>query len=162
MPLSIRIEEDDIDFDVVLPSPSLAALLDLHPGGRGFRLSAGALYFGRVPGIEGTPTETVELGNSEYTPAEVGKIRGSLGTSRFAPYFGLGFGNALGSNFSFAFDLGVAFHGTPEFNYEATGPASSDARFRSDLLDEAKLVNDDLPGAAAVYPILNLGFGFQL
>ena len=162
VPLDIQVEEEDVDFDVRFPSPSMTALLDLHPGGSGFRLSAGALYFWRVPGIEGTPTDVVELGDSEYTPAQVGTIQGSLGTSRFAPYVGLGVGDALGAGFSFALDIGAAFHGTPDFNYEATGPVSNDAGFRSDLQEEAELVNDDLPGVASLYPILNLGFGFRL
>ena len=30
--------------------------------------------------------------------------------------------------------------------------------FESDLEEEAELVNDDLPGVAAVYPVPNLGF----
>ncbi|MDE2772699.1 MAG: hypothetical protein OXI46_03200 [Gemmatimonadota bacterium] len=161
VPLSVQVEEEGVDFDVKFPSPSTTALLDLHPGGGDFRLSAGAVYFRAVPGIEGTPTDVVELGDSEYTPAEVGTIRGSLGTSRVAPYLGVGVGNAPEASFGFALDLGAAFHGTPDFSYEATGPASGDARFRSDLREEAELVNDDIPAFASVYPVLNLGFSFR-
>ncbi|MDE0081841.1 MAG: hypothetical protein OXT72_04240 [Gammaproteobacteria bacterium] len=130
----------------------MTALLDLHPGGSGIRPSAGVLYFWRVPGIEGTPTGVVGLGDSEYTPAETGTIRGALGTLRFAPSSGLGVGNAPGAIFGFALDFGAAFHGTPDFDYEATGPVSSDPRFESDLQEEAELVNDDLPRVPSAYP----------
>ena len=160
-PVTIQVEEEDIEFEVKFPSPSVTAVLDLHPGGSGFRLSAGAVYFGRDLGFEGVPTEAVEFGEHEYTPAELGMIRGSLGTSRFAPYLGLGWGNAVGAGFGFALDLGVASHGTPDFSYQATGPASSDAQLEADLREEAETVNDELPGVASLYPILNLGLGFR-
>lgn len=161
VPLTLSTVEEDVEFEVKFPSPSVTAVLDLHPGGSGFRLSAGAVYFGRDLGIEGVPTEPVEFGDHEYTPAELGTIRGSLGTSSFAPYAGLGWGNAIGPGFGFALDLGVAFHGTPDFSYEATGSASSDPQLQGDLREEAETVNEDLPGAASLYPIINLGFGFQ-
>ena len=105
---------------------------------------------------------TTSLGGSVYMPAEVRTIRGSLGTSRFAPYLDLGCGDLPGAGFSFALDFGAAVDGTPEFNYGATGPVSNDPRFESDLQEEAELVNDDLSGVASVDPTLNLGFSFRL
>ena len=157
VPVSIQIAEEDIEVEVEFPTPAATVVFDLHPGGSGFRLSAGALYFGKVPGIEGRPTEDVEFGEGEYTVTEVGTIRGSLGTRRFAPYVGLGWGNALETGYSFTFDLGAAFHGTPDFSFDATGPVSSDPQFRADLRKEAEEVNDDLPGVASIYPVLHLG-----
>ncbi|MDE3260143.1 MAG: hypothetical protein OYM47_20105 [Gemmatimonadota bacterium] len=159
-PVGFEVSVEDVEFNVELPSPAVTATFDLYPNESGFRLSAGAVYFGRPPELDGAPTEEVELGDSVYAPAEVGTIRGSFGTSQFSPYLGLGWGNALEPGFGFALDLGVAFHGTPDFSFEATGPASSDAQFRSDLAEEAESINDDVPGAAFVYPILNLGFSY--
>ena len=66
------------------------------------------------------------------TGADVGTLRDSLGTDQIAPYFGIGWGNAVGSGLGFALDLGVAHHGEPNFRFEATGPASSNAQFRAD------------------------------
>ena len=159
-PVDIEISESDVDFSVELPSPALWALIDWHPGGSGFRFTGGAVHFGRPLAIEGAPTEEWELGDNEYTPAEVGTVRGSLGTQQSGPYVGLGWGNAAGPGLGFALDLGIVAHGTPDFSFEATGPASSDAQFRSDLDAEAESINDDIPGIAQVYPILNLGFSF--
>ena len=157
VPVSIQIAEADIEVEMAFPTPAATVVFDLHPGGGGFRLSAGALFFGRIPGFEGRPKDEVEFGDGEYAAAQVGTLRGSLGTRRFAPYVGLGWGNALGAGYSFTFDLGVALHGTPDFSFEATGPVSSDPQFRADLRAEAEEVNDDLPGVAAIYPILHLG-----
>lgn len=159
-PVGIEVTVEDVKFNVELPSPTVTAVFDLYPSESGFRLSAGALYFGRSPGLEGTPAEDVEFGDSVYTPAQVGTVSSSLGTSRFAPYLGLGWGNAVEPGFGFVLDLGIAYHGKPQLSFETTGPMSSDPRFRMDLDAEAESANEDMPGAASVYPILNLGFSY--
>ena len=160
VPFDLQVEETDVEFDFHLPSPVLTAVLDLYPGASGFRMSAGGLLLGNEIRIEGTPAETVELGENEYTPDELGVIRGSFGTSRLAPYVGMGWGDALGAGLGFALDVGVAYHGPPDFTYEATGSAASDTQLVADLEEEAQVINDDLPGAASLYPVLNLGVSF--
>ncbi|MDE2728638.1 MAG: hypothetical protein OXI19_11495, partial [Gemmatimonadota bacterium] len=85
-PVSFEVLADDVELDVELPAATVTAVVDLYPNESGFRLSAGVLYFGGSLGLEGAPTEDVELGNNVYTPAQVGTIRGSLGTSSLAPY----------------------------------------------------------------------------
>ena len=160
IPVGLQVEELEVEFDFHLPSPVLTAVLDLYPSASGFRMSAGGLFLGNEIRIEGTPAETVELGGNEYTPDELGVISGSLGTSRLAPYVGMGWGNALGHGLGFALDIGVAYHGPPDFTYEATGSAASDTQLIADLEEEAQVINDDLPGAASIYPVLNLGVSF--
>ena len=159
-PVNFQVTVEDVDLDVELPAAAVTAVLDLYPNGSGFRLSAGVLYFGGSLGLEGAPTEDVEFGNNVYTKAQVGTMRGSLGTSRFAPYLGLGWGNAVGTGFGFALDVGMAYHGTPEFSLESTGPISSDPQFRRDLDAEAESANEDLPGVASMYPVLKLGLSY--
>ena len=159
-PVNIQATVEEVDLDVELPAATVTAVFDLYPNESGFRLSAGVLYFGGSLGLEGAPTEDVELGNNVYTQAQVGTIRGSLGTSRLAPYTGIGYGNSVGTGFGFALDIGIAYHGTPEFSLEATGPVSSDPQFRMDLDAETESANEDLPGVASVYPVLKLGFSY--
>ena len=159
-PVGFKVAMEDVEMDVKLPSATVTAVLDLYPGAGGFRLSAGLLYFGDSIGIEGAPADNVDFGDSVYTRAQVGTIQGSFGTSRFAPYAGLGWGNARGSGFGFAMDLGMAYHGTPEFSLEATGPLASDPLFRMDLDAEAATANEDIPGIASFYPVLKLGLSY--
>lgn len=159
-PVSFEVPVEDVDLDVDFPAAAVTAVLDLYPNDSGFRLSAGVLYFGGSIGLEGAPTEDVEFGNNVYTRAQVGTIRGSLGTSKFAPYLGLGWGDAFVSGFGFALDVGIAYHGTPEFSLEATGPVSSDPQFRMDLDAEAESANEDIPGVASIYPVLKLGLSY--
>lgn len=159
-PVSFETTVDEVALDVELPAATVTAVIDLYPNESGFRLSAGVLYFGGSLGLEGAPTEDVEFGNNVYTQAPVGTIRGSLETSRLAPYLGLGWGNAVGTGFGFALDVGIAYHGTPEFGLEATGPVSSDPQFRMDLDAEAESANEDIPGVASMYPVLKLGLSY--
>lgn len=159
-PVSFQVTVEDVELDVELPSATVTAVFDLYPNESGFRLSAGVLYFGGSLGLEGAPTEDVEFGNNMYTKAQVGTIRGSLGTTSLAPYLGIGWGNASTSGFGFVLDVGIAYHGTPEFSLEATGPVSSDPQFRMDLDAEAESANEDIPGVASMYPILKLGLSY--
>lgn len=54
-PLTILVEEEDTEYEVKFPSPSVTAVLDLHPGGSGFRLSAGGGLLRRGPGDRRSP-----------------------------------------------------------------------------------------------------------
>lgn len=159
-PVSFEVPVEEVDLDVELPAATVTAVVDLYPNDSGFRLSAGVLYFGGSIGLEGAPTEDVEFGNNVYTKAQVGTIRGSLETSRLAPYAGFGWGNAVGTGFGFALDVGIAYHGTPEFSLEATGPVSSDSQFSRDLDEETESANEDIPGVASMYPVLKLGLSY--
>ena len=159
-PVDFQVTVEDVELDVEFPTAAVTAVLDLYPNESGFRLSAGLVYFGGSLSVEGAPADDVELGNNVYTPAQVGTIRGSLGTSKIAPYLGLGWGNAVGTGFGFALDVGVAYHGTPEYSLEATGPVSSDPQFRMDLDAEAESANEDIPGVASMYPVLKLGLSY--
>jgi hypothetical protein len=160
-PFPIHVEASDITYDLDLPNPSLSALLDWHPGGHGFRFSGGAVYFTNELELEGTPNQPVEIGDDEYAPSELGTLIGNLGTARFAPYVGIGLGNATRLGTRFVLDLGVALHGTPDVQLRATGPIKDDPTFQADLEQELQDVTDDIK-SFKVYPVLSLGVGFGI
>ncbi len=153
---------DDIEYTLDLATPSYAAIVDLHPGGGTFRLSAGLVAFGSDNAVRARLTQPVEIGNRIYTPAEVGTLSGEFDTRSLAPYVGLGFGKMGGrQGLGFVLDLGVAFHGKPGVNLSATGPIASQPGFRADLEAEERNLEDDAD-AFRVYPVLSIGlvFGF--
>ena len=160
-PISIEQSISDVDYDLNLPSPSFSALLDWHPGGGGFRATGGVVSFANELELEALLTEDVDIGGRDYSPIEIGTLIGSLGTARFAPYLGIGWGDSPSGGFSFSADLGVAFHGTPDVGLRATGPIGDDPDFLTRLEAEIEEVNDDIE-SFKVYPVLNLGFGFGL
>jgi hypothetical protein len=155
-PYSPEIDLSDITFNIDLPSPTVMVTVDVHPGGHSFRFSGGFVYFANDLALEGLVDEDVDLGNNTYTPAEVGTLRGSLITSAFSPYIGIGLGNAAHGTTGFFLDAGVAFHGTPDVELSATGPSSTDPVFQADLDLEASDIRDDAE-SFSIYPVLSLG-----
>ena len=158
-PFTFEFDDEDIAYVLELPSPSLSALLDWHPGGVGFRFSGGIVYFMTELEFRGEPLANVEIGEGDYTPLEIGLLIGSLDTADLAPYVGIGWGNSPNGGIGFSADLGVALHGTPAARLRATGPIRNAPTFQSDLEAEIEDINDDVE-AVKVYPILNLGISF--
>lgn len=154
--------QDDIDYDADLTLGSVLAMLDWHPFGNNFRISAGAVYNGNELGLEATPTEPVEIGNTYYTPAQIGTLTGDATFEKFGPYLGLGFGNAVKEDMAvtFVFDIGVIFHGSPEINLDADGAIASVPSFQADLVDEEQQVEDDI-SAFKIYPVLAFGVSYH-
>ncbi len=159
-PVGFEVQLEDVEFNIELPTPAVTVVFDLYPSESGFRLSAGMVFFGQPAGLKGVLTDEAEFGDGVYTPAQVGTVSSSLGTSRFAPLLGIGWGNAMGPGLGFTMDVGIAYHGTPNISFEATGPIYSDPQFRMDLDAEAEEANKNIPGAASMYPILNLGLSY--
>ncbi len=146
----------DVVFTLNLPSPSLSAILDVHPGGRSFRFSFGFIYFGSDLDLDAILDEPVDVGDATYAPSELGTLTGTLVTNALAPYVGLGIGNIDAGGTGFFLDLGAAFHGTPDVQLTASGPVASDPEFRAELDKETAAIRDDVSSFKA-YPVVSVG-----
>ena len=78
--------------------------------------------------------------------------------NRWAPYFGVGWGNAVGRSkrYRIAIDLGIAAQGRPAVSLGGNGPAISDDGFAKRLDAESLEVADRLKSWAA-FPVLSIG-----
>lgn len=159
-PFDIRFEADSIDYSLELPSPQLLLVADFYPAGQ-FRLSGGVMIGPTDFEVTGELVEPRVIGNTVYSPAEVGIITGTVDTHDISPYIGIGFGNPAANRISFFFDLGVAFHGNPQASAAADGPIASSPGFRHDLDTEVQDIQDDIENII-VYPVLSLGFSIRL
>ena len=155
-PMDIEVRLSDVTYGIDLPSPSLTALLDWHPGDGSFRVSGGAVHYSSGLELSATPTASVQIGTQAYEPAEIGSLVGGLATSESGPYAGIGWGHGGGRRLGLSLDLGVVYHGVPEVTLRATGPIADAPAFRSQLELEIDEVSD-LVSIARVYPVLNLG-----
>ena len=160
-PMDIEVSLSDVRYAIDLPSPSLTALLDWHPGGGSFRVSGGAVHFSSSLELSATPTTSVEIGRQAYEPAEIGSLVGRLATSKSGPYAGIGWGHRSRRRLGLSLDLGAVYHGVPEVTLRATGPIADVPAFRSQLELEIDEVSD-LVSIARVYPVLNLGIALGL
>jgi len=136
-------------------------MVDVHPMGNGFRISAGARINNNKVRLAARPTSDVEIGDDTYTPEEIGTLSGTLKAKSFAPALTLGWGGGLTRGLKFGFEAGGMFEGSPRVrNLRATGTLSSDPGFQASLRDEAREIEDDVH-KYKIYPIVQLAIGYR-
>lgn len=156
--------ESNVEYEFELELMTFSILLDWHPFNNGFRLSAGAFYNGNEFDATGKPTAgNYTIDDTTYTAAEVGTLTGQIDFNSFAPYIGIGYGNAVGKDkkLSFVFDLGVMFQGSPDVTVRSTGGAlSSDAAFLAELENERRQLESEIEDFE-YYPVIFLGLSYK-
>jgi signal peptidase I len=153
-------EEDGDEMSADLDLLSFPILLDWHPAGNNFRISAGAFVNDNGATGYAKPGDTIDFNDVEYT---VTRADAEVSFESFCPYLGIGYGNAVGrdGNWHFAFDFGVFYHGTPQVDLTAT---ASDPRLQplldADVEAERQDVEDDLE-PFVVYPVISFGVSYK-
>lgn len=152
-------EIEDIEYDIGLDFSSFSALVDWYIFDSSFRISGGIVSLNHELALDATPNENVDIGDREYTPAEIGTLSGSVEIDDVAPYIGIGWGNTLGRNKRWGFytDLGVAFAGSLDVKLSATGAG---ADLAANLAKEEDEIQDELD-AFKFYPVLSMGLFFR-
>ncbi len=160
--LSISRKIQDVDYDLDLDLTTFPILLDVHPFANNFRVSGGMILHSQAKAkLKATPDKEVTIGDHKYPAAAVGTLSGAIESARqVAPYIGIGYGNAVGSDacLSFIFDLGVAFQ-TYDVALTADGPAMAFPEFREDLQKEQEKIQDDAD-SFKIYPVLAFGIAY--
>jgi hypothetical protein len=156
--------EQEIEYDADFKLVSGEVLLDLHPGGRRFRVSAGAVMNGNEVDAVSSDDAVYTINGVDYPAALVGRLRGKVETNSVAPYLGIGWGNAVapGSRWRFAFDLGAFYQGSPKVSLRAepVNPALLPPRFEQDLEAERQKIEDDLD-SYTIFPVVAVGVSFR-
>ncbi len=165
-------EASDIFYDAEANLRTATALLDWHPGGRGFRLTAGAVY--NDTSVEGSslpPASGVyDIGGVPVPVNLVGTLDAEADFDPVVPYAGLGWGNAVAGNKKVGFfvDLGVVFQGKADVTLTPIIPANSPinttpgAREVLDVL--LRREEQDLEDEVAdydLYPVVAIGFSYR-
>lgn len=128
---------DDIKYHAKLKLFSAGILADYHPWGGIFRISTGAYY--NKNKITGTakPNKSVTIGNTIYTPDQIGQVNAKIDFKKFAPYLGIGWSSVEHDGWHFVADIGVMFSGKPRVHIKAKAkPAFSS--LQSQLDQDAK------------------------
>jgi hypothetical protein len=149
----------DYQFDVVWDSLSVA--FDFHPKKSPFRVTGGLLRNDNALKAVSQPASDVTIGNTTYTPAEVGVLSGKVDFDRTAPFAGVGWDWSRRKRvFGVSLDVGVLDQGAPRVALRATGTLLGDPMFRQDLADEEAQLRDSL-GNLDLLPYLTVGFVFR-
>jgi len=155
-------ETDGVNYDYDFEFESTSLLIDWHVFGGGFRLTTGALINdNEIFAQSDISGLTLEVGDTVFTSAEVGRLEGDISFDSYAPYLGLGWGRSISDGFSFSFDLGVVFQGEPTVNLQTVGGTLSD---NSLLLEEVEREEQELQEDANdfdVYPVISLGLFYN-
>jgi len=156
---SDEVEVEDIEYDGDLALGGAGLMLDVHPFRNGFRLTGG--YFSNRNDIEleAVPTEDIEIGDSTYTPAEVGTLDGGVDFKDSAAYFGIGYGNAASGpgRVKLVLDAGLLMQGSADISL------SSDSGLVSQ--DDIDAEIEELEEKAEDYdfwPVLSIGISFRI
>jgi hypothetical protein len=158
LPLSVDGEADEVDYDVELNFANALATLDWHPFNNNFRISAGFALNNNELEMIGDLNEDTEIGDREYSPSEIGRLKGSATFDEYAPYLGIGFGNAVADDvdLTFSFDFGLLFQGGADIELTANGTASGDPVFQANLRKEEKDAQD-VADDFKIYPVISFG-----
>lgn len=168
---SDRREASGIEYDGEASLRTATALLDWHPGSRGFRLTGGLVYNStEITGSSLPPASGVYDIGGVLVPADLlGTLDGEVDFDPVVPYAGLGWGRApgSGSGFGVSLDLGVIFQGEGEVTLTPVIPAGSPlndpiARQALQILIERE--EQDLQDDIAdydMYPVVSLGISYR-
>ena len=169
---SDRREASGIEYDGEAKLRTGTALLDWHPGGRGFRLTGGAVYNDTT--IEGSslpPASGIyNIGGVPVPASLVGTLDAKADFDPLVPYAGLGWGNAVAPNkrLGFFLDLGVIFQGKADVTLipriPANSPINTTPGAREALGILLRREEQDLEDEAAdydLYPVVAIGVSYR-
>jgi len=160
---------------------SASTILDWFPFHGGFRISPGITVY-NGDSISATtmvaPGAEFDLGDQTYYSSLTDPIHGTASLSmgrHVAPRFTIGFGNMIprsDRHFSFPFEIGFEYIGSPKLNLALTGsacdtstppncsPVISDPTTQANLQQEINNINADLK-PLGFYPIISQGFSVR-
>lgn len=156
-------EVSDVEYDFDVKLASIPLLADFHPLKNEFRISAGLIYNRNRLELSGTPSKDTTIGGVKFTPEQIGELSGSAQFKHFAPYLGLGYGNAVldaDKTWGFVFDIGIMWQGSPDIDLSANGIMANNPVFQLALAQEESEVQDDAD-QFRFYPVLAFGISYQ-
>jgi hypothetical protein len=155
--LSHDFDSDDVNYSGTARFRSVGLMIDYHVGGSGFFVSAGARLNKTHAHAYATPTTLTEIGDEDYTPAEVGTLHAHAGFKPIAPTLSLGYSGHLTKGLKLGIEAGAMFQGGLRVK---SLTASNKGVDPDDLEAERQSVEEDA-AKYKVYPILQLTAGYH-
>lgn len=115
-----------INYDATAKLQTFDVLFDWYViNDSAFRLTGGVMYNGNEVTGRARPNAdgAYRINGRAYTAADVGNLDAKIDFQKGAPYFGIGWGNALTPNkrWNFSADLGAFYHGRAHVNLVSRG-----------------------------------------
>lgn len=154
-------EESGIDYEFDLVWDSFAAGIDFHPLKSALRLSLGFMKNDNGLELSSRPSGNITIGDTTYTPSQIGTLTGSMRFDDTATVGGVGWDWSRDKRlFGMSLDIGVVDQGNPVVTLQGNGTLLGNPSFEQDINAEEV----ELAGEAAdldLVPFLSLGFQFR-
>ncbi len=156
-------EISGVNYSIGTDFNSVPILVDFHPFHGGFRLSGGIYYLKHDIDAVARPGTDIRIGNTVVTAANAGQINADIQFGQdFAPYLGIGWGNAADEGFlpfgiGVSLDLGVLYQGKSDVTLSQAGNTPAGAIPAADLAREAQSIENSL-NEVKWFPIATIGF----
>jgi len=147
------ITDTNVTYDAKLKLATVGLLADIYPFAGKFRVTGGAYYNGNKLNMNSRSLGNVVIGGTTYVNPVVAT---TVDFNKFAPYVGIGWGDAIssGSPIGFSFELGAMYMGKPKTSIVAPGVSAADIAIEKRQLDDA-LKNMQF------YPVVSAGVNFK-
>jgi hypothetical protein len=107
------------------------------------------------------PTTNQTIGDTTYTPAQIGTLTGNIGFDDTATFAGVGWDwSRDASVFGMSLDVGLVDQGSPVVTLRGTGTLLGSATFQEDISAEAAELANEVSDLDLV-PFLSVGFQFR-
>jgi hypothetical protein len=154
-------EESGIDYESDVVWDSLTVGVDFHPLKSALRLSLGIMKNDNGLELLSRPSGNVTIGDTTYTPSQIGTLTGSIGFDDTATAAGVGWDWSRDKRlFGMSLDVGVVDQGDPVVTLRGSGTLLGNPAFEQDINAEEV----ELAGEASdldLVPFLSLGFQFR-
>ncbi len=147
------ITDTNVTYDAKLKLATVGLLADIYPFAGKFRVTGGAYYNGNKLTMNARSLGAVVIGGTTYTNPTVST---TVDFNKFAPYVGIGWGDAVssGSPIGFSVELGAMYMGKPKTSIVAPGVSAADIASEKSRLDSS-LKNMQF------YPVASVGVNFR-
>ncbi|HUQ51037.1 MAG TPA: hypothetical protein VM692_02370 [Gammaproteobacteria bacterium] len=159
--LGFDVEESGIEYQADVVWDSLTAGIDFHPLKSALRLSLGIMKNDNALELVSRPTTNQTIGDTTYTPAQIGTLTGSLHFDDTAPFAGLGWDWSRDARlFGMSLDIGVVNQGDAVVTLRGNGNLLGNPAFEQDINAEAAELAAEGSDFDLV-PFLSVGFQFR-
>jgi len=136
-------EGQTINMNITTQFTNFDLLVDIHPFKSKFKIIAGVGYFANAL-MEGSGgfTESINFGEIEFTPEDIGELGLRQEFPTVAPYLGFGFGRAVpNKGMGFGIEIGSYYIGKPTPEIIATGMLSDTKDQEAQLAENLESYN---------------------
>jgi hypothetical protein len=159
--LGFDAEESGIDYEADVVWDSVTAGVDFHPLKSALRLSLGIMKNDNALELVSRPTTNQTIGDTTYTPAQIGTLTGSIGFDDTATFAGLGWDWSRDARlFGMSLDIGVVDQGDPVVTLRGNGTLLGNPAFQQDINAEAAQLTEEASDFDLA-PFVSLGFQFR-